>query len=64
MSIKFICDGCGKEENATYNSLGDPIKPYEWFRRSDKDGRQDACSRPCIERISVKSGKTNLVSPV
>lgn len=65
MSAKYICDGCGKEEKAI-SSRGDRnwTKPYSWFNRSDKEGIQDACSRECIETVSKKTGKTNMVMPI
>lgn len=64
MSVKFICDGCGQEAAACVNQLGDPFKPHNWFSRSDKDGRQDACCRECIDRVATKSGKTGVVLPI
>ncbi len=57
--IKYICDGCQKEQ-LTANSL----KPHHWFVRSDEDGEQHACSRPCIEKVARASGKTGLVLPI
>jgi hypothetical protein len=63
MAAEFICDGCGKR--AKGNEAGDHyIKPYDWYQRSDKDGIQLACSRPCIDRIAEKSGKTSVVLPI
>ncbi len=63
MAVKYICDGCGKESPAiAYPSTW--CKPEKWFQRSDKDCIQDACSRECIDKISKKSGKTNLVLPI
>ncbi len=63
MGCKYICDGCGKEMHASYNTR-DYFKPNTWFQRSDKDGIQIACSRDCIDAISDKSGKTSVVLPV
>lgn len=62
MACKFICDGCGKEAPATHNSQ-QYFKPGSWFKRSDEDGIQDACSRECIEKIAEKTKKTGLVAP-
>lgn len=62
MSAKIKCDGCGQEVSMVIFN-GDYHKPSHWFQRSDKDGIQDACSRECIPKISVKSGKTDLVLP-
>jgi hypothetical protein len=39
-------------------------KPSHWFERSDKDGIQTACCRPCIDKIASKTGKTSVVLPV
>lgn len=64
MACKFVCDGCGKEEQGTEMSLGiGYIKPFKWFQRKDDDGVQDACCRECIEKIAEKSGKTSVVAP-
>lgn len=60
---KFVCDGCGKEEPADHNGR-DFLKPRDWYKRSDADGIQVACSRPCIEKIAAKTGKTACVLPV
>ena len=65
MSCKYVCDGCGKESPAARyeNNTTRWFKPHEWFQRGDKDGIQDACSRECVEKVSVKTGKSSLVSP-
>lgn len=43
MSVKFICDGCGKESEGYIPRAGmHTIKPPSWFERTmsvDKDGR-------------------------
>jgi len=62
MACKFICDGCGKEAPAISNGHN-WFKPELWFERSDEDGIQTVCSRKCIEVVSKKTGKTNLVGP-
>jgi len=66
MSVKYVCDGCGKEENAVFIKSNPTQwhKPEDWFQRSDQDGIQDACDRSCIEDIAKKSGKTCLVVPI
>lgn len=64
MGVKFICDGCGKEEPADFNTERSPIKPREWYARFDGDGAQYACSRRCIEKVAAKTGKTNVVLPI
>lgn len=63
MSAKFICDGCGKEAPAFSGYDGAWHKPPSWYQRSDEDGIQDACSRDCIDRIAVKTGKSGVVAP-
>ncbi len=64
MACKFICDGCGKEEPAEQNHMGNWFHPRDWYERSDKDGIQTACSRGCIELIAKKSGKSPVVLPI
>lgn len=64
MAVKFICDGCGKEEAGFFNRMGDAFKPSHWFTRSDDDGTQVVCSRACIKRVAEESGKTDLVLPI
>jgi hypothetical protein len=63
MACLFICDGCGKKSKGYWNGRN-YYEPTNWFSRSDEDGRQDACSRECIEKISEKTGKTKLVAPI
>ncbi|HTQ42162.1 MAG TPA: hypothetical protein VMI75_05335 [Polyangiaceae bacterium] len=66
MSAEFICDGCGKRAPATCGGVGnnDVLKPRGWYARSDEDGRQDACSRTCVEVVAKKTGKTGVVLPL
>jgi hypothetical protein len=65
MAAEIICDGCGKREPMWVStSLHNWIKPASWYERSDEDGIQTACSRPCIEKIAKESGKTPCVLPV
>jgi hypothetical protein len=63
MGCEYICDGCGTRKPADFNGR-DYIKPRLWFMRSDKDGGQVACSRPCIETVASKTGKPSVVLPV
>jgi len=63
MAVVCICDGCGKQEPAEHWP-GGIFKPRLWFGRKDADGEQLACSRPCIEKIAAKTGKTALVLPI
>ena len=64
MSVIFKCDGCGRQEEGWFNSMGKATKPNHWYQRSDKDGTQVACSRRCIETVAELSGKTACVLPV
>lgn len=64
MPVIFICDGCGKQEPAVPGAHGGWFKPHLWFGRKDEDGEQLACSRPCIEKVAEKTGKTSLVLPI
>jgi hypothetical protein len=66
MACEFICDGCGKRQKAIFTKRGAPgwFKPGSWFQRQDDDGPQDACSRECIEKIAMESGKTDVVLPI
>ena len=65
MACKYICDGCGKEVSAIHygNSTG-WHKPGSWFQRMDDDGPQDACGRPCTDKIAEESGKTRVILPI
>jgi len=64
MGVKFICDGCGKEQNGTFNRTGNAFKPRSWFQRGDDDGTQTACSRACIDKVAGATGKTACVLPI
>jgi hypothetical protein len=63
MSAISICDGCGKQEPMFYAN-GAWHKPSDWFQRADADGAQLACSRPCIDKVAEKTGKTSVVIPI
>ncbi len=63
MSAVIICDGCGVKA-PMYQRNGNWYKPHHWFERSDDDGIQTACSRPCIDEIAKKSGKSSVVLPI
>lgn len=63
MSAEIICDGCGKRE-LMESHHGNWFKPSHWYERSDEDGIQSACSRPCIENIAQQTGKTSVVLPI
>ena len=62
--VIFVCDGCGKQEDGFFSRHGDAFKPADWYARTDDDGTQLACSRPCIDKIAKASGKTSVVLPV
>jgi len=53
------CMGC----NRTATCPDGQSKPWDWFIRTDEDGDQIACSRPCIDIIAKESGKTQVVLP-
>ena len=63
MGCEFVCDGCGKREQASIVN-GEYHKPWDWFGRRDKDGPQVACSRECINKVAAETGKTGLVLPI
>jgi len=63
MSVIFVCDGCGKQQEGERWPRG-TFKPSHWYTRSDDDGEQHACSRKCIEVVAEKTGKTDLVNPI
>lgn len=63
MACEFTCDGCGKKAPG-FSAHGQWFKPSQWFERSDDDGIQTACSRPCIDTIAKNSGKTAVVIPL
>ncbi len=66
MAAKYICDGCGKEEQGIFfpDNPHDWHKPEKWFQRSDESGPQDCCSRKCIEIVAAKTGKSSVVLPL
>lgn len=64
MSVEYVCDGCGKRAKGYRNRHGDSFSPQSWFQRTDEDGTQDACSRPCVAKIAEKTGKTSVVLPI
>jgi hypothetical protein len=64
MACEFTCDGCGKKAPGFHNGHGQWFKPTVWFERSDEDGIQTTCSRPCIDTIAKKTGKTSVVVPL
>lgn len=66
MSAEYICDGCGKQAKDVHYPNGQTgwHKPNNWYQRQDEDGPRDACSRECIEKFAVKSGKTGVVLPI
>lgn len=64
MAAEVICDGCGKRAVMRVGQDGNWYKPASWYRRSDKDGIQTACSRECIDKIAEKTGKTDIVIPI
>ena len=66
MSAKYICDGCGKEEPASYygNGSREVTKPHDWYQRCDSKGYQVACSRDCIETAARKFNVHSIVLPI
>lgn len=63
--IKYICDGCGKEQPGSfYKDARRIFKPSDWFERADEDGEQHACSRECIVKVAKTFGKTDVVLPL
>lgn len=63
--VIFECDGCGAQgEGEWFGSPPPAHKPRHWYQRSDADGVQVACSRPCIEKVAEQSGKTAIVNPM
>lgn len=61
--IKYICDGCKREQDAVKLKDGRLVKPFNWFERVDQDGEQHACCRDCISKIAKSTGKTEIVLP-
>jgi hypothetical protein len=62
--VIFICDGCGKQQEGYFTRMGDAFKPNSWYLCTDEDGTQVACSRECIDKIALKSGKTRVIIPI
>lgn len=63
--VKYICDGCGKEEEGIVLPHT-VLKPRKWFVRADrdKDTAYYACSYACIETIDEKHGDRRAISPI
>ena len=62
MSVKYICDGCGKESGGEFNGL-DTFKPSSWYSRNTEDKELHACSRACIEKINKKRDENTSILP-
>ena len=63
--IKFICDGCKKEEDGTYNQKVKTIeRPSGWFMKKDNDGHFHACSYDCVKKISKEKNTTDMTPNV
>lgn len=60
----FTCDGCGTKSPGDCLHNGRWVKPDAWFQRTDGDGTQLVCSRPCIDVVARKTGKTRVVLPI
>lgn len=65
MPVKFICEGCGKEEPGYYNGRN-WFKPSSWFARNAEDGKTEvlACSRECIKKADKKRGESVTIMPI
>lgn len=71
MSVKYICDGCGKEEPGEHHP-GGVFKPSDWFSRCIWEGDERrqyprwlfACSRECVEKINEKSDDPMPILPI
>ncbi len=71
MSVKYICDGCGKEEDCDHQEHG-VFKPHHWFARLAWEGDDNksyarwlfACSRPCIEKINQNREEETPILPL
>lgn len=64
MAATIKCDGCGREAPMVHYPNGTPgwHKPHDWYQREDEDGTQDACSRPCIEKIAKATPHTDILA--
>jgi hypothetical protein len=67
MSCKFICDGCGKEEESSYSPSHDDIKPRNWYAKTTVfNGEKKvihACCNNCVDIASKKWNTDNIKSP-
>jgi len=63
MTVKYICDGCGKESKGHFNGQ-DMFKPGSWFARNTDETVLHACCRECIEKINDKRGETTPIIPI
>ncbi len=64
MGVMYVCDNCGKQALAGSNKMGNWLKPATWYTRTDEDGTLVACSRECVEIVSKKTGKPNVIRPI
>lgn len=58
MSVEYICDVCGKKEQAVYyKDARDYGKPVKWLQRETPAGYlKNLCSRLCLEKLeSIRS---------
>jgi hypothetical protein len=63
MTIKYICDGCGRDSKGQFNGIN-MFMPDEWFSKNTDDGVIHACCRECIEKVNNKRGENTLVLPI
>jgi hypothetical protein len=73
LTFVLCCDGCGKQEIAPVNSIGDPYNPPGWRSRVESKGTVEsapykahfayhACSEACLKICLEKFG--GMVSPL
>ena len=63
MTVKYICDGCGKESFGECNGL-DTFKPRSWFARIEGKKELHACCRECTDRANHNSNNPKPIIPI
>lgn len=56
MAVIYVCDACGKHEQAVVGKNGQWFKPMIWWRRPQIWGEEHACSVACVEVLKSKLG--------
>ena len=56
MACRFICDGCGREEEAWPRGVNDYQEPGDWEWLEIRGERYDVCSEACRRKLERQAG--------